>query len=426
MTIDSSWIVALKKSVPEAFTCDLTFTPGAIFCDGQIRLCAPCHSEGTLTWDDYIHRQYELYLRRCYASGVDTVIMAFDDYNHVPTAKSMTQSKRRKNIPQIDFSDRDALPPTVPESDVWGQYMANRTFKTRLIHLLTFTLGKRALQQLSPNQSLIIDWQDQPLLFRGGALEPEPLTQLAPLGESDVKFVQYAGMFPKIQVDSIDGDSIPIALLKLQTGFEGNFSIYHLETKVDPPTRKRLVTGEPAPPPKRQRVYEHVNIRILYNGILRRVIPKRGGIQGHEISMLVSLIGLSGTDFTRSLPLVSGKTLYEMIPDIWPALTRTYDPDTRSLVTDRVADILIAKIYHMKFQKHTAGGTFASLLTQINASKLGEKTKQALPSAPEVHCNARNINWLLAYWTHLQYPDPIQYQYGFARSRNGKISHDDQ
>lgn len=426
MTIDSSWIVALKKTVPEAFTAASSITPDAIFCDGQIRLCAPCHSEGTLTWEDYIHRQYELYLRRCFNAGVDTVILAFDDYNHVPIAKSMTQNKRRRNIPQIHFTDRDSLPPTVPEADTWPRYMANRTFKTRVIHLLTFTLGKRALQYLLPTQTLIIDWQDAPLLFRGGALEPEPLCNMAPLGESDVKFVQYADMFKNMQVDSIDGDSIPIALLKMESGFNGNFSIYHLETRVHPPTRKRLVTGEMAPPPKRQRVYEHVNVRVLYNGILKRVIPRKALTpEGHEMSMLVALIGLSGTDFTRSLPLISGKTLYEMIPDIWPALCRTYDTETRALQTNKVADCLITKIYQWKFPKHSNGGAFASLLHQLNSSKLGEKTKKTLPSEAEVHCNARNINWLLAYWTHLQYPDPIQYQYGFVRSSNGKISHDD-
>lgn len=36
---------------------------------------------------------------------------------------------------------------------------------------------------------------------------------LAPLGEADVKFVRYADLFQRLMVDSIDGDSIPIALV---------------------------------------------------------------------------------------------------------------------------------------------------------------------------------------------------------------------
>jgi hypothetical protein len=36
---------------------------------------------------------------------------------------------------------------------------------------------------------------------------------LAPLGEADVKFVRYADLFQRLMVDSIDGDSIPIALM---------------------------------------------------------------------------------------------------------------------------------------------------------------------------------------------------------------------
>ena len=422
MTIDGEWIVSLKKDIPHAFTPRAGFTPQAIFSDCQIRLMQPV-TENTETWDDYIFRQYEAYIRRCFTS-VSTVIVAFDDYQHVPLAKAMTQSKRRQRAPPIDFSDRDVLPVVVPSKDMWPLCMANRTFKTRLIHLITHTLGKWALHDLSPNQTLIIDWTFPPLLFRGGAVDAEPLTEMAALGESDVKFARYGEMFPQLQVDSIDGDNIPIALLKMETGFQGNFSIFHLETRVEPLSRKRLVTGEPAPPSKPKRVYEHVNIRVLYTEILRRVVPRSSTPRGHAISMLVALIGVSGTDFTRGLPLVSGKSLYQMIPELWPALSRAYDPDTHALDPDRALDTLFSHIYHLKFAKHSQAGGFADVRRQISSSRLSERTKESLPSEQVLRCNARNINWLLSYWRESQYPDPIQALYGFAR-RSGKICHDD-
>jgi hypothetical protein len=426
MTIDSSWNISLKTDVPEAFSEKVAFVPDAIFVDLQIKLMQPV-LDTTETWDAYIGRVYESYIRRCFASA-STVIVAFDDYTHVPLAKSMTQQKRRRNIPQIDFSDRDVLPPVVPSKDDWARCMANRTFKTRLIHLITYTLGKRALHDLSPNQTLVIDWSHPPLAFRVGATDAEPLTSLAPLGESDVKFLRYGDMFGNLQVDSVDGDCVPLALLHMEAGFKGNVSIYHLETKVDNPTRKRLVTGEPAPSAKPKRTYEHINIRRLYDGILKRVVPRNNPLPGHEIGMIVSLIGLSGSDFTRSLPQVSGKTLYEYLPEIWGRLVQVYNPDEKALNVDLVADRLVSKIYSLKFGKHCMvgrdGHSYSDVVRQIRASKLSQRTKDAIPSHEVINCNARNINWLLAYWTLHSYPDPVQPMYGFAR-RGGSICHDD-
>lgn len=421
MTIDSSWAIALKQEIPEAFTEKAGFAPDAIFVDLQIKLMQPV-LDTTETWDDYIFRVYESYIKRC-LDKVPTVIVAFDDYNHVPLAKAPTQQKRRRNIPEIRFSDRDALPPVVPSKTQWPQCMANRTFKNRLIHLITHTLGKRALHGLSQNQTLIIDWTSPPLLFRGGALDAEPLLSMPALGESDVKFVRYGDMFPKLQVDSIDGDCIPIALLKMERGFEGNFSIYHLQTRAELQSKKRTVDGDIVSKPKR--IYEHVNIRTLYQSIMHRILPRGGGLKGHGISMLVALIGLSGTDFTRSLPLVSGKTLYEMIPDIWEALSQAYNPSERALDPILLADFLVARVYHIKFAKHTVGGCFAAVSHQIAGSALGDKTKQSLPTEREIHCTARNINWLIAYWSMGTYPDPLQPMYGFSRKKNGQIAHDD-
>ena len=90
MTIDSSWIACFKEEVPEAFRPTPPFAPSAVFCDGQIKLM-PAAIEGVVTWEDYIQRQFSGQIRRYFTRGVSCVILAFDDYNHVPQAKSMTQ-----------------------------------------------------------------------------------------------------------------------------------------------------------------------------------------------------------------------------------------------------------------------------------------------------------------------------------------------
>jgi hypothetical protein len=90
MTIDSSWIACFKEEVPAAFRPTPPFAPTAVFCDGQIKLM-PAAIDSVVTWEDYIHRQFAGQIRRYFARGVSCVILAFDDYNHVPAAKSMTQ-----------------------------------------------------------------------------------------------------------------------------------------------------------------------------------------------------------------------------------------------------------------------------------------------------------------------------------------------
>jgi len=90
MTIDSTWIGCFKEEVPGAFTSAPPFVPEAVFCDGQIKLMCPAVGE-RFAWSDYIFRQFGRGLQRYLDSGTECVILAFDDYRHVPVAKNMTQ-----------------------------------------------------------------------------------------------------------------------------------------------------------------------------------------------------------------------------------------------------------------------------------------------------------------------------------------------
>ena len=100
MTIDSSWIACFKEEVPEAFVPRPPFAPTAVFCDGQIRLM-PAAIEGVVSWEEYIQRQFERHIKRYFERGVSCVILAFDDYAHVPAAKSMTQVLLEVPQPQV-------------------------------------------------------------------------------------------------------------------------------------------------------------------------------------------------------------------------------------------------------------------------------------------------------------------------------------
>ena len=335
------------------------------------------------------------------------------------------------------------LPACVPAGERWQQCIANRTFKSRVIQLVIHRLTTTLTHALSDSQSLIVDYMGPPARFSKACPLGAPMEGMLSLGEADVKFMRYADMYEKLQVDSVDGDSIPIALLHMERGGLGDISVLRLETRLKEQKQaaKKIkletavaVAGSAsasasasAPARKQGRVYEYVNVRLLYDALRYMVIPQctsRVAITshvGHEMSMLVCLIGLSGTDFTRGLPLVSGKTIYDYMPDLWSRLARAYNPLTRQLMPEAALDQVISTIYKRKFERHSGGaGSLAATLACIKGSeKLSSKTRDRLPSAETLHCTVRNVNWLLCYWHQPDYPDPVQPQFGFAKDKKG-------
>jgi hypothetical protein len=89
MTIDSTWLSAFKEESPHAFTQKSPFKPSAVFVDGQIKLMQGQQGEPQ-TWDNFIYRQFARHLLKFY-DVCDVVVLAFDNYEHVPRAKCMTQ-----------------------------------------------------------------------------------------------------------------------------------------------------------------------------------------------------------------------------------------------------------------------------------------------------------------------------------------------
>jgi len=115
MTIDSTWLHAFKEELPHAFTKSNPFHHSAVFIDGQIRLMQSPPKEPQ-TWDQFIFRQYARhiggFLERC-----DTVVLAFDNYEHVPLAKCMTQVKRPM---PLNYQNTSLTPETACRSSAAG------------------------------------------------------------------------------------------------------------------------------------------------------------------------------------------------------------------------------------------------------------------------------------------------------------------
>jgi hypothetical protein len=457
MTIDASWLYALKSDVPEAFTKQRPFNPAAIFIDGQIKLNSALLEE-TQTWDEYMNRQF-LHMIKKYINkpGTEAVILAFDDYALVPNAKGMTQCKRRKHVPVVDFDCRSSLPPTVPKGADWIAHLCNRNFKSKLVDMIIYYIVTHL--ELQEKQYLIIDYKGHPRRYNHKK-EFELLDEMEPLGESDVKFARYTEMYNSLQVDSIDGDSVPIALLYLQNhwdkGVDFRISIYRMQVRgehMEPPAQKRMKVsdmgasgireeleetavgggvGEDEKKMKRAgRVYEYLDINVLYEYITHTLFPQSVGrailpaMQGSEICLLIGLIGMTGTDFTRKVIGVSGRIMYDYLPLITMVLTRSFDTGSNHFNIEYMTNQLVYKIYKAKYAKHVTVGSrnLTELLTSLERSKLSEKTKMNIPSYEEIMCTLQNINWLLQYWTMGSYPVPTQERYGFVALPNGAVTY---
>jgi hypothetical protein len=421
MTIDSTWLLAFKEELPHAFTPACSFQPSAVFVDGQIRLMQATQSEPQ-TWDQFIHRQFFRHLSR-FMDRCNTVVLAFDNYAHVPRAKCMTQVKRRRKLPVLPFGEQSELPSMVPEGERWSQCIANRQFKARVIDLVLLRLPAMLLTD-RPHKRLVVDYQ-RPVEYRfdpdARAIACDTLDDLEQLGEADVKFPRHAKRYGKLLVDSIDGDSVPIALRHHELCLRRcecppMVSVLRLELKLREPAAAKEEAGKRKRAP---RTYEHVDVHALYDGLRTAVDQSIGRVlqpahRGHEMAMLIALIALTGTDFSRNLPQISGRTLFSYLPEVWCCLASAFDPADDSLRVDLATDLLVALIYSTKFAKHARSKRgLATVLDEIRASGISQRVKDSLPTPERIACTARNANWILQYWTCEPPPEPLQPCFGF-------------
>jgi hypothetical protein len=260
--------------------------------------------------------------------------------------------------------------------------------------------------------------------WEGGRVTMKEVDGLAPLGEADVKFTRYADLYEKLWVDSIDGDSVPIALMHHERALgmgvcPPRVAVYRLEIKLDKPEKAGAKRERP------KRTWEYMSVTGVYEALKTAVLQSVGRTHlplhsGHEIRMLISLIALTGTDFSRGLPRMSGRGLFESLSRVWMTLAMVYDPSADQLRVGECVDRLVALLYHLKFPKHASDFRgLGVVLAQIRASGLSPKIKEALPSPERVETTVRNANWVLQYWRCEPAPDPVENgaQFGYREER---------
>jgi hypothetical protein len=212
--------------------------------------------------------------------------------------------------------------------------------------------------------------------------------------------------------DAIDGDFVPIALLSGPS----RTAICRL-----------MVGGEVG-----VRATEWVDVGMLRDGLsvdlFQTCFPPLVPWKDWQLHCLVAMIALTGTDYSRNLPLVKPKKLWTMLHAIMPELIRCFRLDSQPQLDVAMAvDSLVPAIYRELMHTHFSAcdqGCFEDTMAKLRASRLGGRTKRLLPSKGRARCTLRNANFILQYWSENN-PQSVAPEFGFREGAAGCVEWDE-
>jgi hypothetical protein len=353
----------------------------------------------------FLYSQFTSLINRHFRDyGCKTVVLAFDDRSRVPRAKAITQVKRRAGVQVIDFTDLDALPDDIPPG--WKEAIMNQCFRNRVIELVCANVP-RLVTPPSPGCSLVVDWLDVREYRYTEAPEPTETVLTGevygdtPVGEADIKFAFWMRRLRcPMLIEATDGDYIPIALgLKVRSI---QAPVWILKSW------------------KEESGYEYIDVEALYAFLRQKFQRAAGGrrcCRCWEIKLFITLLGLTGTDFTRTLPLVSPQRMWDSLPLIIQAFDMETEVEVNLAQCKRVVELL----YGEAFPKHIDVFSRRSVWQQAQASKLGARTKGLIPTDRRIMCTLRNLNFLMSYWLHSHAPEATE-EYGFREGEDGLLA----
>eukprot|EP00961_Rhodomonas_salina_P213797 2887469-Rhodomonas_salina.2 len=266
--------------------------------------------------------------------------------------------------------------------------------------------------------------------------EPQVMEQFPPLGEADIKFFRYAVHFGSLVAMATDSDYIPISLIRLEKMTKTNereprLFLQRLRVNNDSPEAKKLQTGDKK---RSARETEYVDMNLLRLGLtdaLRQASmgPSRvSTAHSHDCAWMNALCALvalfGGTDFSRGIPQLGPKRVWDAMDRLAPQLAQSFDLETGQFKEEETMNTVVARIYGMVFAAHIGGG--GGLQSAINAlrnSKLSERTRQQIPSCEYVLTSVRNANWVLLYWGGEQ-RDEMSGDFGYKK-RGNAVTYED-
>ena len=199
------------------------------------------------------------------------------------------------------------------------------------------------------------------------------------VGEADIKFIKWAAQFHGLGLaaEAVDGDFVPIALLSNIP----RICVLRLECCSLTPDR----------------TYEWVDIDTVRLS-MRNEINRLVEAPPHwEMKCLAALIAMTGTDFSRSLPMIGPKRLWFVLPSIIKGVLASFQGD--ELDAQTATERIIAPLYRAIYTLHAGiATTFDNVMGNIMRSKLSATTKARMPSRNQCRTTVRNANFLLKYW----------------------------
>jgi hypothetical protein len=337
--------------------------------------------------------------------GCSTVVLAFDDRRFVPRAKAITQLKRRAGVNIIRFEQTDVLPNHLPLE--WRESIMNPWFKHRVLELIC-TNVPRLISPPVRGSRLIVDWETVTEYTYGGEEQPSvaEIARAEPTGEADLKFTRWMeALRCPMLIEATDGDYIPISFGLRVAGFDQHVTILKSWNQ--------------------QRGFEFVSVHKLLEFVQTRLrdslhTGKSPDCPWWEIKLFITLLGLSGTDFTRNLPLVSPQKMWGALP----LITQTFAMEAPCRIHEPQGKRIVELLYAEAFPKHIDVFSRQSIWAQAQASKLGQRNKDLIPTDARIACTLRNINFLLSYWLEFRAPEDIE-AYGFRVRDQGAVEWDD-
>ena len=447
MTIHADFFKIVKDACGSAFSAKSPARPDLVFIDGQVKLMK---ADQVTAWSVFFAVQFFRTIEAGYATGAHTVVLGFDDYEHVPASKGMTQAKRAKHKISYEFAQSTCLPSTMPED--WGAAMANRTFKVKVVcKVLEVTEAwfARKLEQDAAfrDRRLVLDYRGVPVVLgRASPLHAfvesqdwSTRTACVGRGECDIKAFTWTSASECLCIFSTDGDYLPLALL--QTASEQarcRVVLHRMVTQTESAAcRKRKspaacaddgAAPEERPAASRKRAYEFVCIPTIASW-LRTVFPSKGL---DPVTQFCALVALCGCDFTRNLPRLGPRTLWKLRHrlqnadltnpgQIVCALSMAYSD---LLVKKNVmpVDVANSRASLSAMSEEAAAAAYEHVMGRIQKDqKVSPRIKEQLWPRARAAAHALNAVWTMHYWTLLQHaPDPHARSFGYARDGKGR------
>ena len=414
-------------------------------------------SDAIRSWASFVEFQFKRTVDNAFKTGARVVVLGFDNYVHVPTAKNMTQRKRMQDVQALEFTAESELPNAIPEN--WNAAIKNRTFKTKVIGLVMRSL--RGKFEHEAGGTLILDYMGAPeVLGRPLKLpsmfqlpEPKESTQstetVLKRGECDIKAFSWADLGPLL-IESTDGDFVALGLL--QTHTTRRIILHRIKTNIK-------VAGSAPPMAKPKREFEYVDVTMLHEFLHRdehlsltapvamdvdntddtddtsiAVVETKAPAaptKADPVAAFAALVAMTGCDFCMNLPMLGPTRLWSLRQHA-KHLDMSSERGQLVFITLVLADVNAKALkkagQHSAICKRAlrsstaveAAETYHLLhTTMLRQNTVAERTRKSLWSRARMRAHVRNTMWTMQYWRRLhEFEDPLAGDNGFERHKN--------